>query len=227
MNLGTEQHLSTENDTEAGDRAGRVANDSDIARAVDLLRRGGVVALPTDTVYGLAASLDHPLAVERLFSIKGRSGTKAIPVLISDIAAFERLTDDLTPTARRLAESYWPGALTIVVSASDAVPESVRRDGSTVGIRMPDSADALAIIAAAGGALAVTSANRSGGAEARSADEVRIKLGNRVDFVVDGGATREASPSTVVDVTRDQLRVLRQGAVESWRLATTLQDNDE
>jgi L-threonylcarbamoyladenylate synthase len=227
VNLGTEHHLDTDDATDTGDPAHRVASDADIARAVELLRRGGVVAIPTDTVYGLAASVDHPLAVERLFSIKGRSGTKAIPILISDVAAFERLTTELTPAARRLAEAYWPGALTIVVEASNAVPETVRRDGATVGVRMPDNTDALAIIAAAGGALAVTSANRSGGAEARSADEVRIKLGNRVDFVVDGGASGASAPSTVVDATRDEIRVLRHGAVESWRLMATLQDSDE
>ena len=210
-----------------GNAVGRVASDAEIARAVDVLRRGGVVAIPTDTVYGLAAALDQPLAIERMFSIKGRSGTKAIPVLISDIDAFERLTDDLSPSARRLAAQHWPGALTIVVQASDSVPEAVRRDGSTVGVRMPDNPDALAIIAAAGGALAVTSANRSGGVEARSAEEVRMKLGNRVDFVVDGGQTSAAKPSTVVDSTSDPIRVLRPGLVESWQLAETLRDNAE
>ncbi|HEX5165754.1 MAG TPA: L-threonylcarbamoyladenylate synthase [Thermomicrobiales bacterium] len=205
----------------------RVASDEHIARAVDLLRRGGVVAIPTDTVYGLAASLEHPLAIERLFSIKGRSGTKAIPILISDIDAFERLSVGIPDAARRLAESYWPGGLTIVVTASPLVPDAVRREGPTVGLRMPNSADALAIIAGAGGALAVTSANRSGGAEARSADEVRIKLGDRVDFVVDGGPTRLSPPSTVVETTGDEIRVLRSGAVESWRLMATLQDSSE
>jgi L-threonylcarbamoyladenylate synthase len=209
------------------DEGKRVASEKDIARAVDLLRRGGVVAIPTDTVYGLAASLEHPLAIERLFSIKGRSGTKAIPILISDLGAFERLTAGVTDAARRLADNYWPGGLTIVVTASNAVPEAVRREGPTVGLRMPNSADALAIIAGAGGALAVTSANRSGGAEARSADEVRIKLGNRVDIVVDGGPTRISPPSTVVDTTGEEIRVLRPGTVESWRLMATLQDRNE
>lgn len=208
-------------------RSGRVASDAEIERAVEVLRRGGVVAIPTDTVYGLAASLEHPLAVERIFSIKGRSETKAIPVLISDIEAFERLTGELTAAARRLAERHWPGALTIVVAASDAVPDAVRRDGTTVGVRMPDSADALAIIAASGGALAVTSANRSGGAEARSAGEVRIKLGNRVDFVVDGGPTDSAPPSTVVDATSDDVRVLRPGTVEPWQLRAAVRDRVE
>lgn len=208
MGIGVEEPAVKESD--------RIASELDIQRAVEILNRGGVVAIPTDTVYGLAASLDHPLAVERIFSIKGRSGTKAIPVLISDLDTFDRLADGVSPVARTLAERHWPGALTIVVDASDEVPESVRRDGSTVGVRMPNSADALAIIASAGGALAVTSANRSGGAEARSADEVRLKLGNRVDFVVDGGPTRLAPPSTVVDATGDDVRVLRSGAIDPW-----------
>ncbi len=218
MTPGLEHLLATSTKADSGDDRRRVAGDDDVARAVDVLNRGGVVAIPTDTVYGLAASLDHPLAIERIFAIKGRSGTKAIPILISDVNAFDRLSVDLPPAARRLAADHWPGALTIVVSASVEVPDAVRRDGSTVGIRMPNNDDALAIIAAAGGALAVTSANRSGGAEARTADEVRLKLGNRVDFVVDGGLATLSTPSTVVDATTDPVRVLRQGAVESWRL---------
>jgi len=217
--------VNDQSDRAVVDRARGVASAADIARAVALLRRGGVVAIPTDTVYGLAASLDHPLAIERMFSIKGRSGTKAIPVLISDVSEFERLSENLPPAALLLAERYWPGALTIVVEAADGVPEAVRRDGTTVGVRMPNNPDALEIIAAAGGALAVTSANRSGGAEARSADEVRVKLGNRVDFIVDGGPTVAFAPSTVVDVTSDVVRVLRSGAVEAWRVTAVLQES--
>jgi L-threonylcarbamoyladenylate synthase len=227
VNLGTEQQLLSDDETEADPATVRVASDASVNRAVELLRRGGVVAIPTDTVYGLAASLDHPLAIERIFSIKGRSGTKAIPILISDLAALERLTERLSPAALKLAEHYWPGALTIVVDASDVVPDAIVRGGTTVGVRMPNNADALAIIAAAGGGLAVMSANRSGGAEAKSADEVRIKLGNRVDFVVDGGPSTAGSPSTVIDTTSEQVRVLRHGALESWRLMATLQDRDE
>ncbi|MEX1158550.1 MAG: L-threonylcarbamoyladenylate synthase [Thermomicrobiales bacterium] len=219
--------MNDQTDSAVVDRARGVASEADIAHAVDLLRRGGVVAIPTDTVYGLAASLEHPLAIERMFSIKGRSGTKAIPVLVSDLNEFERLAHDLSPAALRLAERCWPGALTIVVEASDVVPEAVRRDGTTVGVRMPNNADALEIISAAGGALAVTSANRSGGAEARSADEVRVKLGNRVDFVVDGGPTVAFAPSTVVDVSGAVVRVLRTGAIESWRVTAALQDSAE
>jgi L-threonylcarbamoyladenylate synthase len=227
VNLGTEQEIASDDETATDPATVRIASDADIQRAVELLRRGGVVAIPTDTVYGLAASLDHPLAIERIFSIKGRSGTKAIPILVSDLAVVERLAERLSPSARKLAERYWPGALTIVVDANEIVPEAIVRGGTTVGVRMPNNADALAIIAAAGGALAVTSANRSGGAEARSAEEVRIKLGGRVDFVVDGGPSPAGSPSTVVEATTEPVRVLRHGALESWRLMATLQDRDE
>jgi L-threonylcarbamoyladenylate synthase len=204
----------------------RIASDADVDQAIAILRRGGVVAIPTDTVYGLAAALDQPAAIERIFSIKGRSGTKAIPILISDTGAFERLARRLSPMARRLAERHWPGGLTIVVEASSVVPQAVKREGSTVGVRMPANADALAIIAGAGGALAVTSANRSGGAEARSADEVTLKLGSRVDFIVDGGRTAETSPSTVVDATTAPVRVLRSGPVNPALIAESLLDPD-
>jgi L-threonylcarbamoyladenylate synthase len=227
VNPGTEQQLVADDEAATDPAIERIAPEADVNRAVDLLRRGGVVAIPTDTVYGLAASLDHPLAIERIFSIKGRSGTKAIPILISNLVALERLTEQLSPTALALADRYWPGALTIVVDASNVVPDAIVRGGSTVGVRMPNSADALAIIEAAGGALAVTSANRSGGAEARTADEVRLKLGSRVDYVVDGGPSSAGSPSTVVDATTEPVRVLRHGAIESWRLTATLQDRDE
>jgi L-threonylcarbamoyladenylate synthase len=198
--------------------------DEVIAAAVAELNRGGVIAMPTDTVYGLAASLDHPDAIERIFSIKGRSGTKAIPILVSSLAAFERLSRWPGESAMRLARALWPGAVTIVVEASDAVPNAVRRDGTSVGIRMPASADALEIIERAGGALAVTSANRSGSPEARSADEVRERLGGRLDLVVDGGASPDQRPSTVVDATRDAVHILRSGAIPAWRIDAALAD---
>jgi L-threonylcarbamoyladenylate synthase len=195
----------------------------EIARAVAILREGGVVALPTDTVYGIAASLDHPAAVERLFSIKGRAGTKAIPVLVSDRSALARLSTVISDEAERLVAEFWPGGLTVVVPAASSIPNEVLRDGSTVGLRMPDNVDALAIIAGAGGALAVTSANRSGDAEARSAEEVRSSLGRRIDYVVDGGPSGDGKPSTVVDATRRPVRILRSGAIDASRVFAVAQ----
>lgn len=195
---------------------------SQVARAVEALRAGGVIAIPTDTVYGLAASLDRPDALARIFAIKGRSGDKALPILISDMEQVERIAGTVSPAALVLARAFWPGALTIVVPASAAVPVEVTRGVPTVGLRMPAHDVALAIIRAAGGALAVTSANRSGGPEARTAAEVIERLGDRVAFVVDGGRSGDAAASTVVDTTRPDVRILRRGAVSAEQIRVAL-----
>jgi L-threonylcarbamoyladenylate synthase len=195
-----------------------LATEQQLAQAIEILQAGGVIALPTDTVYGIAASVDHPAAIERIFSIKGRAGTKALPVLIDAVAQLERFSAALSDEARDLAAAFWPGALTIVVQAAAWVPDVILRGGGTVGLRMPDCADTLAIIAGAGGALAVTSANRSGDREARSATEVQRVLGTRLDLIVDGGPSPSAAPSTVVDASGPRLTVLRVGAISSARI---------
>ena len=199
-----------------------VADPADIAQAVEVLRAGGVIAMPTDTVYGIAAAIDSPNAIERLFTIKGRAGTKAIPVLVDSADQIERFAAEVTPTAVVLARACWPGGLTIIVPARADVPDAILRGGDTVGLRMPASCDALTIIAQLGGALAVTSANRSGDREARSAAEVRATLGERVDFVVDGGPSLSDRPSTVVDATGTRPRILRHGAIPADRLLAAL-----
>ena len=204
-------------------KAGHSSPD-EIARAVQVLREGGVIAIPTDTVYGLAAALDHPQAIVRIFEIKGRDETKALPVLVSSTDMLSRLTRTMSDVARRLADAFWPGALTLVVKATDNVPEVVRRGGPTVGLRMPDNSIAQAIIAGAGGALAVTSANRSGQPEARSAEDVRGILGSEVDTVVDGGPSPLAFPSTVIDVSGERVRILRTGAISVERLRQVVGD---
>ncbi|MDF3015875.1 MAG: Sua5/YciO/YrdC/YwlC family protein, partial [Thermomicrobiales bacterium] len=163
------------------DQIGTVAADSGVdaevvARAARALRAGQVIAIPTDTVYGLAAAVDRPEAIERFYAIKGRPEEKAIPVLISNPENLARLSPHFSAMAARLARSFWPGALTLVLPALPDLPRrvtDVTGDGlKTVAIRMPDNALARAIIAAAGGALAVTSANRSGAAPAVEAREV-------------------------------------------------------
>jgi L-threonylcarbamoyladenylate synthase len=204
----------------------RVATDEQIAQAAEILWSGGVIALPTDTVYGIGASIEHPEAVERLFSLKRRAGTKAIPILVDSPEQLRRLAAHLPQAAQQLAGRFWPGALTIVVEASDEVPEVILRGGTTVGLRMPASADALALIRAAGGALAVTSANLSGDIEARSAAEARAVFRDGVDYILDGGPAPLLQPSTVVDVTRDPPRVLRAGALSPWEITAVLEGHD-
>lgn len=185
----------------------------EIERGIAALLDGKVVAIPTDTVYGLAASFDHPDAIERLYEIKGRETTKAIPVLVdTDERLFDLQRVDRAASIV-LAEAFWPGPLTLVVWASKLVPEAVHRGSGTVGLRMPDHPIARAVIAGLGGALAVTSANRSGQPEAMTAEEVRSALGDLVDVVIDGGRAPGGMASTVVDLTRAEIRILRQGEI--------------
>jgi L-threonylcarbamoyladenylate synthase len=193
-------------------------------RAVEQLRAGEVVAIPTDTVYGLAAALDQPTAIRRIYELKGRDYAKPLPVLVSNIDEARRLAREFTPLMELVAERSWPGQLTMVVPASAAVPPCVMRGGDTVGLRMPNHPLALAIIEAAGGALAVTSANRSGELEARSAAEVGAVFGNELALIVDGGECPGGRPSTVVRIDRDGLEVLRVGDFDADILRRTLVD---
>lgn len=185
-----------------------------IALATSVLRQGGLVVFPTDTVYGVGAAVDRPEAVARIYLVKGRPLDRPIPVLISSLNQIERLVTRVEERVRRLAEAFWPGALTIVLPAQDWLPEEIVRDTGAVGLRMPDHPVALAVIEASGGALATTSANRSGEKEACSAEEALEALGDRVELIIDGGRSPGGVPSTVVAVADDSLRILRVGALD-------------
>jgi L-threonylcarbamoyladenylate synthase len=201
-----------------------------VARAAFALRTGQVVAIPTDTVYGLAAAIDQPDAIDRLYAIKGRPDEKAIPVLISDPKHVRTLSPRLPATAARLAWSFWPGALTLVVPALPDLPRGVTDvtgDGvRTVAIRVPDSALARAIIEAAGGALAVTSANRSGAAPAVEAREVDGFELSPALLVIDGGRAPGGVPSTIVLATSEQPEILREGAISTSAIAAAIVEVD-
>ena len=175
--------------------------EEDFAKAADVLNRGGVAVIPTDTVYGLAARPDFPEAVERLYTIKGREAKKPIALLASDMAAVERFGYPLVGKARELAERHWPGALTLVIGAE--------------GFRVPDHARTRRLIAACGGVLRVTSANLSGRRPATDAPQALADVGLSADCVVDDGVSPGGVPSTVVRVRDDgSLEVLRPGAVK-------------
>jgi len=202
------------------------APDDEVIRAVQALRAGQVVAIPTDTVYGLAAAIDRHDAIEQLYSIKGRPAEKAIPILISEAGHVDRLTARLSAPAAHLARELWPGALTLVLPALPGLPQAVTTINSsgteTVAVRVPDHALARSIIAGAGGALAVTSANRSGAAPAVEAEEVR-RLGlPPTVFVVDGGRAPGGAPSTIVDATTETPEILREGAIPTSAIAAAL-----
>jgi len=182
-----------------------------VEEAAAALGRGEVVAFPTDTVYGVAAGHGH---IEKLFAAKGRPKDKRIPVLLSDASHLEG-SAIVTPTARALADRFWPGPLTIVLAAP-------RR--GTLAFRVPASDVARRLIAASGGGLPVTSANRSGEADATTAEEVLEQLGGRIALVLDGGRTPGGVPSTVVDCTGNDVKILREGAIPEWRIDHALRE---
>jgi L-threonylcarbamoyladenylate synthase len=189
-----------------------------LAWATDALARGELVVIPTDTVYGLAARLDRPDALARIYAAKGRGAEKALPVLIADPARLLGLTDGVPAGAAAFAAAFWPGPLTLVLPRSAAVPDLVTAGGPTVGLRMPEHPFALVLLAACGGALAVTSANRSGEPSLREAAAVAGALGDAVDLIVDGGPTPGGVASTVVALAADGPRILRAGPIDEAAL---------
>ena len=190
-----------------------------LERALEVLGGGGLIAFPTDTVYGLGARVDDAEAIARLFSAKGRSEQKAIPVLLGDAGDLERVARDLPEAARVLAARFWPGPLTLVVPRRPELPGVLGPDPS-IGVRVPDHPVACRLLRAAG-PLAVTSANRAGGPNARTAAEVTAQLGGRIELVLDGGEAPGGRPSTVVDLAGGGLHILRAGplTLESLRAA--------
>lgn len=191
-----------------------------LTQALKLLQRGQPVAFPTDTVYGVGALVNNAGAIQQLYRIKGRDAAKAIAVLVSDPADLERITNGMTASAARLAQRFWPGALTLVVSAHPDLPANLS-PLPTVGVRMPDHPQALALLKLSG-PLAVTSANLSGAANTVSAQEVFDQIGALIPLILDGGKTPGGAPSTVVDCTTEPVKILRAGPISAEQIAAAL-----
>ena len=184
-----------------------------VERAVALLRAGELVAFPTDTVYGVGALAWDEEAVGKLYTAKIRAGHKAIPILLADPADLLLVAADLPPAALRVAERFWPGALTLVVPRNRRVPDIVTAGGDTVAVRVPDHDAVRALIRAAGAPLATTSANLSGAASPVTAAEVAAQLSGRVSLILDGGPCPGGTPSTILDLTGETAVILREGPV--------------
>ena len=182
-----------------------------IPRALEILRAGGLVAFPTDTVYGLGALAFDQAAIESIYRAKGRPLEKAIPILIADAADLDQVADAIPARARRIAARFWPGPLTLILAKRADLPAAVSAT-STVGVRVPDHAVARALLRAAG-PMAVTSANLSGQANPRTMGEVIRQLGGRIPLGLDGGETPGGVPSTLADVTGAEPVILRAGPV--------------
>jgi len=184
-----------------------------ITAAADALRAGGLVVLPTDTVYGLAADAFHQKGTARIFAAKQRSRSLPLPVLVRSPKQLLGLCTDLPPAAERLMAAYWPGPLTLVVPAQPAMQWDLGRTEGTIGVRMPLDDITLDVIRQVG-PLAVTSANTSGSPAARTIDEAISQLGDSVDVYVDGGPREGGAASTVVDLTRGTATILRGGDLD-------------
>jgi L-threonylcarbamoyladenylate synthase len=180
-----------------------------------VLRAGGIAAIPTDTLYGLAADPFNPAAVERIFTIKSRELERAIPLIAASLEQAQHALGGMTPLASRLAVAFWPGPLTLVLTAPDRLPMEVTGGGTTVGIRVPAHEVARALCDAVGGPLTATSANVSGQPATSDPAVVVDELGSRLDVLVDAGTTPGGPPSTIVDVTGREPRLIRAGAI-SW-----------
>ena len=194
------------------------ANDLHINQAITILKDGGVVAFPTDTVYGVGVDPFQPEAVRKLYQIKGRPIDKPIPILVGSINDVERVAQNLPPTFSQLAERFWPGGLTLIVQAKSLPPE-VTAGGDTVGVRMPDHPLALALLQRFGGAIATTSANKSNEPPATSAEEVQSELGALVSVILNGGQTATKIASTVLDLSVSPPQIQRQGGILMDQLA--------
>jgi L-threonylcarbamoyladenylate synthase len=192
-----------------------------IRAAADVVRRGLVVAYPTDTLYGLAADPRSADAVKRLYALKGRAETSALTLIAADIAQ-AREAGDMSPAAERLAARWWPGPLTIIIAARAGLAVDTLAGGVTVGIRVPAHAVAVALAREAGFAVTPTSAHRSGQPAAVSADDVERALPG-VDAILDGGTVRGGAPSTLVDVSTEAVRLVREGAVAWSKVLESLQ----
>lgn len=195
---------------------------SDIEKASETLRAGGLVALPTETVYGLGANAEDPAAVARIFQTKGRPPTHPLIVHIGGADQLGEWVEGASATARLLAEHFWPGPLTLVLRRGRRVPLEATGGLETVAVRVPDHPVALALLSAFGGGITAPSANRFGSVSPTMADHVRAELGDAVDFVLDGGPCGVGVESTIVDVTGETPSILRPGGVTREDLEAVL-----
>ena len=189
-----------------------------IKKAVQCLKSGGIIAIPTDTVYGLGADPFNADAVQKLYTIKGRPDGKPIPLVLSSVADVRRVARNLSDFFFHLTDRFWPGGLTIIVEAKDLLPV-LTAGGNTVGVRIPDNPLLLQILQAFGGPAAITSANLSGAPPATSPQEIGEALASRIDVIVDGGKTPGPIPSTVYDISVSPPIIRRPGVISEETLA--------
>jgi len=189
-----------------------------IERGISVLRQGGLVAFPTDTVYGLGACVSLRQAVERVYRVKGRPRNMAFPLLLAHTSQIGEVADSVPQIAWLLVRNFLPGALTLVLHKSNSVPDVITGGGMTVAVRIPAHPVPVALAEGLGTPIVGTSANLSRKPSALTADEVYSQLGDKIDLVIDGGRCPGGRESTVVDVTGEEPVVLREGAISREEL---------
>lgn len=197
----------------------------DISLAADIIKSGGLVGVPTETVYGLAGNGLDKAAVERIYEVKGRPAVKPLALMVPGKEAMERYCEDIPQAAYALADKLWPGPLTIVLKAKDIVPEIVRAGGETVGLRCPDHPMTLELLEKSGLPFAAPSANPSDQPSPKNAVKVMEYFDGVIEAVVDGGECGIGRESTLMDMSRKPYRILRQGVLDEMEIATALVEN--
>lgn len=187
----------------------------DIEESIPILKKGGVVAFPTDTVYGLGACADNYHAVERIYLIKKRPRNMALPLLLAEAGQLTGVSSHVPDIVWSLVDNFWPGALTLVLPVADSVLDIVTAGGKTIAVRVPDHPVPIAMIKGLKIPLVGTSANLSSMPSPLNATEVYSQLGDNVDFIIDGGQCAGSNESTIIDVTGERPVILRQGAISS------------
>ena len=198
------------------------SGDTTRPRAFDIVKRGGVIAFRTDTFYGLGADPFNSLAVERIKELKGREDDKPILLLISNRRQLTRLIKVRSKAFEVLAKGLWPGPLTIIGLAVDNLPGEITAGTGTVGVRLPADEQVRRVVDICGGVLTATSANPSGAAPGESAKQVRDYFAGGIDLIIDGGPVAATQPSTVVDASSDEVKIIREGAVSSGAIGAIL-----
>jgi len=198
----------------------------EVEKGVKILQKGGVIAFPTDTVYGLGADAINATAVERIYEVKNRPKHQQLPLLIADVERLITLADPIPEIAWFLARRFWPGGLTLVLPKTNSLPVYLA-PGPTIAVRIPNHPVCLALIQHLGNPLIGTSANISGQPAALTAEEVGQQLGGKIDFIINGGKCPGGKESTVVDVTRESPIILRQGIIPSEEIDRAYKEYSE
>ena len=196
--------------------------DDDLSYAAEVILRGGLVAVPTDTIYGLAGNALDADAVAKIYEVKNRPAIKAIILLVPGLEVAATVCAEIPESAKILAKTFWPGALSLILNRRDTVPDIVTAGGSTIGVRCPDHPKTLELLRFTGVPLAAPSANISGMPSPKTAEEVLAYFDGKIDCVIDGGRCELGFESTIVDLTVDPFLVVRQGALPEEEIRRVL-----